>query len=32
MQEIDSVIDDVDLATGSFRKLAARRYYFVVAE
>ena len=32
MEEIDAVIDDGDLATGFFRKLAGRRYYFVVAE
>ncbi len=32
MQEIDAIIDDGDLASGSFRKLAPRRYYFVVAE
>ncbi len=32
MREIDAIIDDGDLASGSFRKLAPRRYYFVVAE
>ena len=32
MREIDAAIDDGDLATGVFRKLAARRYYFVVVE
>ena len=32
MQEIDAIIDDGDLATGVFRKLAGRRYYFVLAE
>ncbi len=31
-QEIDAMIDDGDLATGVFRKLAPRRYYFVLAE
>ncbi len=32
MQVIDAIIDDGDLSTGVFRKLAGRRYYFVVAE
>jgi len=32
MQEIDAIIDDGDLDTGVFRKLAGRRYYFVLAE
>lgn len=32
MQKIDAIIDNGDLATGIFRKLAGRRYYFVIAE
>ncbi|MCP3905976.1 MAG: type II secretion system protein [Planctomycetes bacterium] len=32
MTEVDLVADDGDLTTGSFRKLAADRYYFVLAD
>ncbi len=32
MQQIDAVMDDGDLATGSFRKIAGDRYYMVVVE
>ncbi len=32
MVQIDAAIDDGDLQTGSFQKLAGNRYYFVVAE
>ncbi len=32
MQQIDEITDDGDLATGAFRKIAADRYYFIVAE
>jgi len=32
MAEVDQAIDDGDLATGSFRKLASDRYYFVLAD
>lgn len=31
MQEIDTMIDDGDLLTGSFRKMGGQRYYFVIA-
>lgn len=31
MQEIDVIIDDGDLATGFFRKIAAARYYWIIA-
>ncbi len=30
MQEIDLIVDDGDLQTGSFRKMGNNRYYFVV--
>lgn len=32
MQEIDSAIDDGDLATGGFRKLASGKFYFIVKD
>jgi len=32
MAEIDALIDDGDLATGGFRRLAADRYYYLLAE
>lgn len=32
MQEIDTSIDDGDLTTGDFQKLAADRFYFIIAE
>lgn len=32
MQEIDAAVDDGDLSTGFFRKLAAERYYWVLAD
>lgn len=32
MTEIDRIVDDGDLATGSFRTLAAGRYYRVISE
>ena len=32
MQEIDAVVDNGDLATGFFRKIAGDRYYFIVAD
>jgi len=32
MQQIDAAMDDGDLATGSFRKIAGDRYYLVVVE
>jgi prepilin-type N-terminal cleavage/methylation domain-containing protein len=32
MQQIDAAMDDGDLATGSFRKIAGDRYYMVVVE
>ena len=32
MQEIDAALDDGDLATGVFQKLAADRFYFIIAE
>ena len=32
MQEIDSVLDDGDLSTGFFRKLANDRYYCVLSD
>jgi len=31
MQEIDAVIDDGNLGTGFFRKIAGSRYYFIIA-
>ena len=30
MQTIDAVVDNGDLATGFFRRVGARRYYFVL--
>jgi prepilin-type N-terminal cleavage/methylation domain-containing protein len=32
MQEIDLAIDDGDLTTGGFRKIAGDRYYFVIVD
>ena len=32
MNAIDAMIDDGDVTTGAFRRLAATRYYWVVAE
>lgn len=32
MTDVDSMLDDGDLATGGFRKLAGDRYYFVLAD
>ena len=32
MRQIDAAMDDGDLATGSFRKIAGDRYYMVVVE
>ncbi len=32
MQQIDAAMDDGDLATGGFRKIADDRYYMVVVE
>ena len=32
MVEIDAVVDDGDLFTGGFRKIAGDRYYFVLAD
>ncbi|MHC5113875.1 MAG: type II secretion system protein [Planctomycetota bacterium] len=32
MAEVDAAVDNGDLATGSFRKLASDRYYFVLAD
>ncbi len=32
MQEIDEGVDDGDLTTGFFRRIAADRYYFIVAD
>ena len=32
MAQIDELLDDGDLTTGTFRRLAAGRYYFVIAE
>ncbi len=32
MRQIDAAMDDGDLATGSFRKIAGDRYYLVVVE
>ena len=32
MQEIDAALDDGDLTTGDFQKLAADRFYFIIAE
>ncbi len=32
MQEIDAAMDDGDLTTGVFQKLAADRFYFIIAE
>ena len=32
MRKIDEVFDNGDLATGQFRKIAADRYYFVLAD
>ena len=32
MQEIDSAVDNGDLSTGFFRKLANERYYFVLLD
>jgi hypothetical protein len=32
MQQIDAAMDDGDLATGAFRKIAGDRYYMVVVE
>ncbi|MHC4106634.1 MAG: type II secretion system protein [Planctomycetota bacterium] len=32
MQEIDTMFDDGDLTTGFFRRIAADRYYFIVAD
>jgi prepilin-type N-terminal cleavage/methylation domain-containing protein len=32
MQEIDAVIDNGDLQTGWFRKLAGGRYYYIIAD
>ena len=32
MQEIDATIDDGDLETGGFRKIARDRYYFIIAD
>ena len=32
MVNIDAMIDDGDLSTGGFQKLAADRYYFVIAD
>ncbi len=31
MQKIDKILDDGSLATGGFRKIAADRYYFILA-
>lgn len=31
MQKIDKVLDDGNLVTGGFRKIAADRYYFILA-
>ena len=31
MEEVDLMIDDGDLQTGSFRKMGGQRYYFVIA-
>lgn len=32
MTEVDLLVDDGDLTTGSFRKLAAGRYYLVISD
>lgn len=32
MQQIDASVDDGDLTTGDFQKLAADRFYFIIAE
>ncbi len=32
MQQVDAILDDGDLATGFFQKVAGKRYYFVIAE
>ena len=32
MAQIDAAVDDGDLATGSFRKIAGDRYYFIIAD
>ncbi len=32
MAQIDAAVDDGDLATGGFRKIAGDRYYFIVAD
>jgi prepilin-type N-terminal cleavage/methylation domain-containing protein len=32
MLDIDAMVDDGDLATGGFRKIAGDRYYFVLAD
>ncbi len=32
MREIDAAIDDGDLQTGWFQKIAGKRYYFIVAD
>ena len=31
MEEVDLMVDDGDLQTGSFRKMGGQRYYFVIA-
>ena len=32
MVQLDAAVDDGDLATGGFRKIAADRYYFIIAD
>jgi hypothetical protein len=32
MTTLDAMVDDGELATGGFRKLADTRYYFVLAD
>ena len=32
MQKIDAILDDGDLATGVFQKIAADRYYYIIEE
>lgn len=32
MQQIDAVVDDGELTTGWFRKIAGDRYYFIIAQ
>jgi hypothetical protein len=32
MQQVDAIVDDGNLATGGFQRLAAGRYYAIIAD